>query len=98
MASQEKYEVKEEQRLSMREEQVLYYPEKGRTNVSSQEIISNVPEAQTQKMEKLMALLRELGGNKFFGKLMINYESGRIVLVKKTQFIRLSGSSPGKNS
>ena len=81
----------------MRDEQVLFCPEKRKTNVISQERVMDIQEPQTQKMEKLMALLRELGGNKFFGKLMINYESGRIVLVKKTQYIRLLGGSPGKN-
>jgi hypothetical protein len=98
MTSTEKYEMNGEQRISMREEQVLLCPEKGRTKVISQETVRDIQEAQTHKMEKLMALLRELGGNKFFGKLLIKYESGHIVLVKKTQYIRLSRGSPGEGS
>ena len=93
MTSKEKYEMEGGQRISMREEQVLLWSEKGRTKVISQEIIQ---EAQTRKMAKLMSLLRELEGNKFFGKLLIKYESGLIVLVKKTQYIRLSRGSPGE--
>ncbi len=80
----------------MREEQVIFFPKKGRTKVISQEIVRNIQETQTQKMEKLMALLRELGGNKFFSKLLIKFESGQIVPVKKMQYIRLSRSSPGE--
>src|SRR5574341_325040 len=90
MTSKEKYEMKGEPRLSMREEQVLIHPDKRRTGVISQEVVKGRQETQTRKLDKLMALLRELGGNKFFGKLLIKYESGHIVLVKKTQYIRLS--------
>ena len=53
-------------------------------------------ETQTQKMVKLMALLKELGGNKFFSKLLIKFESGQIVPVRKMQYIRLSRGSPGE--
>ena len=81
----------------MREEQVLLCPEKGKTNMISRELVRDIQEAQTQKMEKLMALLRELGGNKFFGNLLIKYKSGQIVLVQKTQYIRLSRGSPEKS-
>jgi len=97
MTPKEKHEIKGEPQISMREEQVLLCPEKGRTNVISQELVRDIQEAQTQKMEKLMALLRELGGNKFFGKLLIKYKSGQIVLVRKTQYIRLSRGSPEKD-
>jgi hypothetical protein len=98
MTSQEHYEMEGEQRISMREEQVLLSPKKGRTKVISHESIRNIQETKTQKMEKLVALLRELGGNRFFGKLLIKYESGQIVPVNKMQFIRLSRSSPGEES
>ncbi len=85
-----------EQRISMREEQVLFCPKKGSTKEISHEIAGNIQETKTQKMEKLIALLKELGGNKFFSKLLIKFESGQIVPVKKMQFIRLSRSSPGE--
>ncbi|MCK9420778.1 MAG: hypothetical protein M0R70_15575 [Nitrospirae bacterium] len=62
----------------------------------SQERVSNIQETQTQKMAKLMSLLRELGGNKFFSKLLIKFESGEIIPVRKMQYIRLSRSSPGE--
>ncbi len=82
----------------MREEQVLLSPKKGRTKVVSHEIVRNIQETQTQKIEKLVALLRELGGNKFFGKLLIKYESGQIVPVTNIEYIRLSRGSPGEGS
>ncbi len=96
MTSQEKYEMEGEQRISMREEQVLVRPKKGGTKEISQQPVRNIQETQTQKMERLVALLRELGGNKLFSKLLIKFESGQIVPVKKMQFIRLSRSSPGE--
>lgn len=98
MTPKDKYEMRGEQRISMREEQVLICPEKGKTKVISQETVRDIQGAQTHNIGKLIALLRELGGNKFFGKLLIKYESGHIVLVKKTQYIRLSRGSPGEES
>ena len=96
MTSQDKSEMDVEQGISMREEQVLFCPKKGKTKVISQKIVRNIQETKAQKVEKLIALLRELGENKFFGKLLIKYESGQIVPVKKMQHIRLSRSSPGE--
>jgi hypothetical protein len=96
MNSQKKSEMKVEQGISMREEEVLFCPIKGTTKVIRHEIVRNIQETKAQKMEKLIALLKELGGNKFFGKLLIKYESGQIVPVKKMQHIRLSRSSPGE--
>ncbi len=98
MTSHEKDEMEGEQGISMREEQVLSCPKKGRTKVLSYESVRNIQETQTQKREKLIALLKELGGNKFFDKLLIKYASGEIVPVKKMQYIRLSRSNPGEES
>lgn len=96
MTPKEKIEINGEQPISMREEQVLFCPKKVRTKVAGQETARTIQEAQTQKMEKLLALLKEMGGNRFLGKLLIKFESGRIVLFKKMQYIRLSRSSPGE--
>lgn len=87
--------MEKEQRISMREEQVIFFPKK-RNTVIGHEVVSNTPETKTQKMEKLITLLRELGGNKFFSKLLIKFESGQIIPVRKMQYIRLSRSSPGE--
>jgi hypothetical protein len=96
MTSQEKDEMQGEQRISMREEQVIFFPKKGRVREISNEIRRNTQETKTQKMEQLIALLKELGGNKFFSKLLIKFESGQIIPVRKMQYIQLSRSSPGE--
>jgi hypothetical protein len=96
MTSSEKNEMEVEQQISMREEQVLFCPKKRITKVIGQDRERNIQETRMQKIEKLMVLLKELGGKKFFDKLLIKYESGQIVPVKKMQYIRLSRSSPGE--
>ncbi len=48
-----------------------------------------------QTLEKFLKLLKELTVNKFFGELMIKYESGHIVQVRKTQRIVLSTQHEG---
>lgn len=55
-----------------------------------QEATGDMHEARTQKDGELVKLLKDLGCSKFFGELLIKYESGHIVLVEKTQYIRLS--------
>jgi hypothetical protein len=96
MTSRENGEMEEEQRISMREEQVIFFPKKGRNKVINHETVRNTQETKIQKMEKLIALLKELGGNKFFSKLLIKFESGQIIPVRKMQYIQLSRSNPGE--
>jgi hypothetical protein len=96
MTSPENHAMEVEQQISMREEQVLSCPKKRITSVINQNREGYIQDTRTQKIEKLMALLKELGGKKSFDKLLIKYESGQIVPVKKMQYIRLSRSSPGE--
>lgn len=41
-------------------------------------------------MEKLFKLIKELIENKFYGSIEIKMESGNIVLIRKTESIKLS--------
>ncbi len=79
----------------MDQEQILLGPEDRRRKVLTPEELNHSQDGQAQKLEKLIKLLEQLGGNKFLGELLIKYESGQIVLVKKTQYIWLSARHEG---
>jgi hypothetical protein len=40
-------------------------------------------------MEKLFAIIKKLISDKFYGSLEIKFESGNIVVIKKTESIKL---------
>lgn len=40
-------------------------------------------------VEELVHILKELNGKKFYGELLIKYEAGHIVYIKKTECIKL---------
>lgn len=40
-------------------------------------------------MDKLIAILRELATSKWYGRIEIVFESGKIVIVKKTESIKV---------
>jgi hypothetical protein len=40
-------------------------------------------------MDKLIAIIRELIANKFYGELLIKIEAGNIVIVRKTENIKM---------
>lgn len=40
-------------------------------------------------MDALIKLLKELVEKKFFGEVVIKFESGRIVIIKKTESIKI---------
>jgi hypothetical protein len=44
---------------------------------------------ERRTLESLLKVLKDLSRNKFFGELLIKYESGHIVYIRKTQSIKL---------
>ena len=40
-------------------------------------------------MEKLFDLIKKLIYNKFYGELVIKFESGNVVIIKKTESIKI---------
>lgn len=85
--------MEREQPRALRQEQILFRQENGKTKVFTREATGDIHEAGTQKDGELVKLLKDLGGSKFFGELLIKYESGHIVQVEKTQYIRLSAQN-----
>jgi|GEM_PF-2816210 len=77
------------------QEQVSMAPEKGkqRTKVQPQQEVRDIHDRQT--IEKLLNVLKELTLNKFFGELLLKYESGHIVFIKKTECIRFLAQRAG---
>jgi len=39
-------------------------------------------------LTKVAKILKELEENKFYGELLLKYESGKVVLIKKTESIK----------
>lgn len=48
-------------------------------------------------MNELVTMLRELEAARFFGSLELKFESGRVVLLKKTETLKPTQSSCGDN-
>lgn len=48
-------------------------------------------------MTQLFELLRQLEAARFFGSLELKYESGHVVLLKKTETLKPTQSSCGEN-
>jgi len=85
-----KNETEWELPVSLRQEQTLFGPENGKPKVFTKEATADRHEAGTQKAGELVNLLKDLGVSKFSGELLIKYESGLIVQVEKTEYIRPS--------
>ena len=48
-----------------------------------------MPAELDPQLKDLLILLRDLNLNKFYGELVIKYENGKVVLIRKTQNIKI---------
>lgn len=77
----------------MTQDDIIPAPQKKGLRVRRELDVGSLQDRQT--VERLVRVLKELSKNKFFGELLIKYESGHIVYVRKTQSIKLLEQQAG---